>query len=168
MNPDELFLEAYEQFAGAIFRHCFFRLNASREEALDLTQETFFHAWRYMSSGREIKNVRAFLYKIATNLIIDRIRKKKSLSLDSLKEIGFDPENVNVPESAEFKTEINQLKFLMKDLKPKDRELLVMRFGEDMSIPEIAVILDESENNISVRLHRAIKKLQEIFNDGKK
>src|SRR3989338_4735544 len=87
------FLQAYEAYNDAIFRYCYFRVY-DRERARELSQETFMKAWEYLSrTGKKIENLRAFLYKIATNLIIDNSRQKgkKTVSLDQLHEEGFDP-----------------------------------------------------------------------------
>ena len=74
----------------AIFRHCYFRV-FDRERARDLVQETFLKTWEYLTRGHDIENIRAFLYRVATNLIIDDSRRKKEISLEQLSESGFDP-----------------------------------------------------------------------------
>jgi RNA polymerase sigma-70 factor (ECF subfamily) len=73
------FIEQYEAHAEAIYRHCFFRV-FRKQVAEELMQETFMKAWVYVSQKNEVENMRAFLYKIANNLIIDFSRKKKRSS----------------------------------------------------------------------------------------
>jgi len=70
------FLDAYEKYADAIYRHCYFRVY-NKELAEDLTQETFIKTWKYIVEGKEVKNIKSFLYRVAVNLIIDNSRKKK-------------------------------------------------------------------------------------------
>ena len=77
---EQLFFEAYEAYADAIFRHCYFRLN-DRELAKDMMQEAFTRTWEYVQNGNNPTNIRAFIYRVASNLIIDHYRKKKSYSL---------------------------------------------------------------------------------------
>ncbi|MBI2577363.1 MAG: RNA polymerase sigma factor [Candidatus Wildermuthbacteria bacterium] len=89
-ESQEQFLTAYDQHADAIFRHCYFRVY-DRELANDLMQDTFTKTWQYILHGSEVKNIRAFLYRVANNLIIDHSRKKKTISLTVLQEKGFDP-----------------------------------------------------------------------------
>src|SRR4051812_6244882 len=84
------FLDAYNQYADAIFRYCFYKVS-NRERAADLVQDTFTKTWIYLSNGKKVANLKAFLYKTANNLIIDWFRKKKMYSLDTLEEVGFDP-----------------------------------------------------------------------------
>ncbi len=58
---EEQFLFAYEQFADAIYRYCFFRVANNAIVAEDLVQEAFTKSWQYMCAGNEVKNLRAFL-----------------------------------------------------------------------------------------------------------
>jgi len=156
------FLEAYNQYADAIFRHCYYK-TSDREKSKDIMQDTFTKAWEYVSSGKEVENLRAFLYRIANNLIIDGFRKKKSVSLDDLQDEGFDPgvdktdEMINIMDG---KLALG----ILDQLGEQYREVIVMRFVEELSVKEIAEVLNERENNISVRLHRGLEKLKEIFN----
>src|SRR6185369_164461 len=75
------FLEAYDTYADALYKHCFFRVySATRAE--ELVQDTFMKTWDYLAKGKDIENLRAFLYKTANNLIIDYSRKKREISLE--------------------------------------------------------------------------------------
>lgn len=83
-------LTAYDAHADAIFRHCYFK-TGERELAQDMTQDVFLKAWSYMQRQDPILNMRAFLYRLADNLVIDWYRKRKSQSLDALMDGGFEP-----------------------------------------------------------------------------
>ncbi len=163
MNTGEQnsFLKAYEDFSDAIFRYCYFRLY-HRELAKDLAQETFIKTWEYIAKGGKVQNIRAFLYRVARNLIIDESRKKRMFSLDLLREKGFDPA-VSMEEEIQSHAGVRDVMKFLSDLEPKYREVIILRFVEDMSPKEIAEAIGESENNISVRLHRAIKKVRELI-----
>ena len=65
----EGFLNAYDAYADAIYRHCFFRV-FSKERAEELAQETFMKTWEYVARGNVIENYKAFLYRVTNNLII--------------------------------------------------------------------------------------------------
>ncbi len=157
---EQQFLDAYEKYADAIFRHCYFRVY-NRELARDLVQETFTRAWNQISKGVFIENIRAFLYRVATNLIIDESRKKKAYSLDTLLEQGFSPA-VDQQTDIEHKLEGQELMRIMRRLDDDDRQIVIMRYIDDLTPKEIAEILHLSENVASVRIHRAIKKVRKI------
>lgn len=155
------FLEAYEAYADAIFRHCFFRMS-DRERALDISQETFTRAWEYIAKGGEIKNMKAFLYRIANNLIVDTFRKKKTSSLDELQEDGFDPQDMTILPRGEA-LDARQALRVLDQLDPTYRDVITLRYVDDLSPREIAEVLHQSENVVSVRIHRGLKKARQIL-----
>lgn len=162
------FTEAYEQNADALFRYAFFNVS-NRELAKDLVQETFTKTWDYVASGKVITNLKAFLYKIMKNLIIDYYRSKKTSSLDILiEEENFDPPAENDDqEKAETRLDA-RIAFSILDKIPKEyREVIMMRCVEELSFKEIAYITEETENTVAVRYHRGLKKVKEIFNQKK-
>ena len=77
----QLFLKAYEEYADSIYRHCVVRVSDS-ERAMELMQETFLRALESLQQGTSIKNMRAFLYKIANNLIIDYNGRKYTIEME--------------------------------------------------------------------------------------
>lgn len=167
-NDKTKFLEAYNAYADAIFRYCFFRVR-TRTEAEEIVQETFMKTWKYMASGAEIENIRAFLYRVAANSIVDSGRKKREESLDELLSDVHRPEP-----SYEEKKDIEDA-ILMKDIRAElsalpeeDRDIILLRFMDDLSPKEIAVALEISANNASVRLNRAVKRLKQHLKEKKK
>src|SRR5690606_10304958 len=119
--------------------------------------------WNYLRTGeREIDNVRAFLYKIARNLIIDEYRKKNTFSLDALRDGGFD---VRIDGHKDIELEVNAREVVdaMHELDDLYREVALLRFVEGFQPKEIAEVLSLSENVVSVRLNRAVKKLRIIL-----
>jgi RNA polymerase sigma-70 factor (ECF subfamily) len=163
---EQSFLEAYNQHADAIFRYCYFQ-TSNREVALDLSQDTFTKTWEYLKSNHEVENIKAFLYKVARNLIIDYRRKKKSSSLDSLMEEGFDyseTEDIQTEKETEFDSKI--AKEALEELGDSYKEILTLRYIDDLSITEIAERTGMTENNISVKIHRGLQKLNEILTDN--
>ncbi len=156
---ERIFNESYELYGDDIFRHCFFRLS-DRERAKDATADTFTRVWEYMQGGEVIKNIRALLYKVATNIIIDQYRKKKSASLDAMTEDGYDPEERSGAR-ADLSAEINHLLRVMEEIPETYRDAVIMRHVDDLSPQDIALILGESENVVSVRINRGLKMLRE-------
>ncbi|MDO8558290.1 MAG: RNA polymerase sigma factor [bacterium] len=159
---EEQFLQAYDAYADAIFRHCYFRV-FSRELAMDLMQESFTRTWAYLADGKTVENLRAFIYRVANNLIIDGSRKHKEVSLDVLQEKGFDPAT---PRRKEGLQNITDGKYAIEKLRlldPKYRTPISMRYIDDLTPKEIAQILGESENIVSVHIHRGMEQLRQKF-----
>lgn len=170
MMDENEFMASYDAYADALFRHSYFRLY-DREEAKDAVQETFLRAWKYSKENR-IENVRALLYRILKNIIVDKFRKQKTKSLDELLENGYQPsdkEHSKIMINAEAKNFIK----LLNNLDDNEREVVIMRYIDGMGPDEIAETLSEragwigeapSANVISVRLNRAIAKIQKLIN----
>lgn len=160
---EQAFLAAYDAHGDAIFRFCALKIS-DREAAHDLTQETFTKAWDYARNGNEIKDWKPFLFRTAYNLIVDTYRKKRSVSLDQLVE---DHDFAIVDEEAGKSIDTIELKRAREAIDRMDetyRDVLLLRFTEDLPPREIAQILGLSENVVSVRLHRGIKQLRKDLN----
>lgn len=165
MRIDEAqFASIYDQFAPKIFKYCYFRVS-SREEAEDLSSQVFIRAWDHIAEGNEVTNVQGFLYRIASNLVIDFYRKRKDwreISLD-------DPANpIDIPDASDPSEKldregaIRELQKKLQQLPDHYREVIILKYVNDLSIQEIAEIIQTSENNVSVRIHRAIEKLKSL------
>jgi len=156
---EKKFLEAFDGLSDALFRHCYFRVS-NREVAKDMVQDTFMKTWREITKGQQIENIQSFLYRVANNLIIDYYRKAKSDSLDALLDDGYDPRGddaAGIVAASELSLSLRALDTLSE----KDRRVLVMRHIDGLSPKEIADTIGETENTVSVRIHRAIHRLKE-------
>jgi RNA polymerase sigma-70 factor (ECF subfamily) len=160
-NTKQAFLKAYEEYADALFRHCLFKVS-DREIAKDLLQETYVKVWAYVAKGKDIGNMRAFLYKTLNNLIIDEYRKKKNISLEILSEDGFDPKADNLPNTFDIIDGERAVRLLSK-LDDPYKETVFLRYVNGLEISEIAEITGQTENAVSVHIHRGLKKLKELY-----
>lgn len=155
------FIDNYDDNADAVYRHCFFKL-FDKDQAMDVMQEAFLRAWEYLVKGKKVDNLRAFVFKIASNRCIDILRKKKESSLDALMEEGFDASSEDAG-SIERSTDAGFAISLIKKLDPDSREIMILRFVDDLSIKEIAEIVGDNENSVSVRIHRATALIKKNF-----
>src|SRR3989344_5246570 len=117
-KKEKEFLDAYQQYADAIYRHCYFRVY-NKDLAEDLTQETFIKTWKYLSEGKEVKNIKAFLYRVAVNLIIDHSRKKTALVMDDIKEKEASVRLYSMESSMLDNFELKEIVSTLKDLDEK-------------------------------------------------
>lgn len=168
-HPEKSFIELYNEYSDDIFRFCFVRLR-DREKALDATQDVFFKLWnehvKDPQKFSEIQYLRAFLFKIARNTVIDATRKKTSTPLSFLAKSFDNQQDISSLEPVEIADTglnpeqhhmVSELLEHLDLLDPHHREVLMFRFMQDMTIPDIAEILQISENATSVRIHRALE-----------
>lgn len=165
MIREHEFARIFDEFAPKIFTYCYFRVR-SREEAEDLASQTFLRAWDHVSAGKEVENITGFLYRIARNLIIDHYRKareQREVSLDDAKH------PIDIAEHPTIAYDLDQ-KFLGQEvlrkidlLTEEYREALLLRYAQGLSVKEIAAVVGDAENTVSVRIHRALEKLRALF-----
>lgn len=130
----------------------------------ELVQDAFIKTWQYMVKKGKIGGMRAFLYHILNNLIVDEYRKRKykTASLDTLMDNGFIP---SVDESSKLYNTLDGkvTVLLIPKLPIIYRKIVHMRYIEGLTLREISIITGQTENAISVRLHRGIIKLRLLY-----
>lgn len=162
-DREQQFLAAYDAYADALYRYIYFRV-PSRPRAEELLQEAFMKTWGYLSRGESVNNLRAFFYRVARNLIIDESRRKKETSLEALREdYGFDPPEKR-GDNAEHKAQTAEIWGTLNRLQPEDREIVALRYADNLEPREIAEVLEITPNAASVRLYRAMESLKRIVN----
>ncbi len=155
------FTNTYDEHSDAIFRFAYFKLNDT-EKAKDIVQDTFVKFWEYISADSELQSPKALLYKIATNTIIDLYRKRKTFSLDTLADDGFDP--AYEPEKDDFERhEAEAVLEAINTLEDKDRDIMFMRYVEGLAFEDIAEAVGDRPNTIAVRVHRLLKQLRQYL-----
>ncbi|MFT7557511.1 MAG: RNA polymerase sigma-70 factor (ECF subfamily) [Planctomycetota bacterium] len=161
-STQDEFLNIYDQYSDELFRYCLVKVR-NRDVALDITQDTFIRTWEYRNGGKEIENPRAFLYRVAKNLIIDLSRKRISYSLDQLIEEGKELGATSAIEASTWQDRIDSAMALdmLKNLDGDSYDLLLLRFIQDLPVTDIAAMRGQSVNVVSVRIHRALQKLKD-------
>ena len=161
IQNEKQFTDAYDAYSDAIFRYCYYRV-FDRDKAKDYVQETFCRVWKYLVGGSKIDNIRPFLYKTANNLIIDESRKKKAISLDQVMEKGFSP-GVDFREKQQDYLTGKEIIAAIHGLEEKYKEVLLLKYVEDLSAKEIASVTGETEDNVYVKIHRGLQKVKKAM-----
>ncbi|HEY1036960.1 MAG TPA: RNA polymerase sigma factor [Candidatus Paceibacterota bacterium] len=164
-NLKKDFHQTYQEHSDALFRYSFYKLS-DREKAKDVVQDTFVRYWEYVATDGKVDSPKAFLFRIATNAIIDHYRKKKEVSLDSLADEGFEPADLDTQHRLVRSVDSQTALALVHKLEERTRDIVLMRYVDELTVKEIAEILDERENTISVKLHRAHKELLDLFENN--
>ncbi|MCA9360767.1 sigma-70 family RNA polymerase sigma factor [Candidatus Nomurabacteria bacterium] len=160
------FLKAFEEYNDALFRHALIRVS-NREKAIDIVHDTFTKVWSYLRDGYEIDSFRPFLYKVLNNLIIDEYRKRKEASLDALMEMegvdegSFDELSESTVEVLAATIDGKKAFDLLEELPDQYREVIILRFVDQLGPKEISELVEETENIVSVRIHRGLKILRQ-------
>lgn len=152
--------ELYDFYAARVRRYIFFKVPRS-EDADELTADVFLRGWEYATANK-VDQAGSFFYRIARNAIADFYRKHhEHAELDEAKDVPH-AQGETVAEEAAKNEETSQVLEAMKDLKEEYRDVLMMRFLDEMSVKEIALALDKTSINVRVLLHRAKKALKDL------
>jgi RNA polymerase sigma-70 factor (ECF subfamily) len=131
-----------------------FRFTQNREDALDVLQETFTYFFRKFPGFVLSARITTFLYPVVKNLSIAHRRKRERLGTERA---IADP--VAPPESSDA-AERDELIAILAGLPEPQREVLLMRFVDAMSLLEIAEALGIPEGTVKSRIHNAIAALR--------
>ncbi len=165
-DPDA-FGKVYDEYINRIYRFIYFKVSRE-EEAQDLASETFLRAWQHIQEGKDIKQLSAFLYSIARNLVIDHYRKKMiTVSAEEADISGILTDEGKQKMKVEGTQEYAALLAAMNKMKEEYREVVQLRYIDELSIGEIAEILGKNKGNVRVTLHRASKTLRDVYNQNK-
>jgi RNA polymerase sigma-70 factor (ECF subfamily) len=170
----EAFIEMYDLYADKIYRFIFFKIG-NEEEAKDLTSSVFLKAWNYININRlkDYDSLKSLVYKIARNAVIDYYRAasvQNNLPLDDelARRIPSESEESALESRAEIFSDFELVRKKMAELKDEYREIIILRFIEDLSIGEIAKVVDKSKGNVRVLTYRALKALKDLIEQDNK
>ena len=150
-----------------------YRMVREREQALDLTQEIFVRVHRSLGKYDPTYPFTSWVYRVASNLCIDWIRKKKldTVSIDAPTRVGDDeagprelPDHTENPEEDyERAQKATMLEEALGKLPESHRMMLILRHQQDLSYDEIAASLDVPLGTVKARIHRAREAFRKIL-----
>ncbi len=167
----QAFIEAYDLYIEQIYRFVYFKIG-SKEDAEDITSMVFLKCWNFIYEGK-LENhdtLKPLLYKIARNTIIDHYRHKQNretVSLEAAAE-AIDPAldvHKEIITNLDFQNVIQEKLPLLKE---EYRDVIILRFINELSVSEIARVLGKTSGNVRVLIHRALQSLQDTVNQNEK
>lgn len=140
------------------------------EDAYDLTQDVFCNALRALTSFRGDAKFSTWLYSIARNVCLNRIRQKSSAREQSLDELIEEQPHLELADDSSDVEEIAEthelqqiVNSVLSMLTPEQRMLITLRDFEQLSYEEIGQVMDISLANVKSKLHRARMAFKERF-----
>jgi RNA polymerase sigma-70 factor (ECF subfamily) len=160
------FAQLVDRFQDAIFRMVFYRIR-SQMDAEDVTQDVFLNAYQHLSRLQDAQRFKSWLFSIAVNRVKDFNRKKRFRALfgasDAPAENTLPPDTPQQPEAMEHVSCQDFWKHVggfVETLPRMEREVFILRFMDQLSIKEVAHVMQKKENTIKTHLYRALKKFQ--------
>ena len=156
--------EQYEYFLDRYGQQVFVlvdRIVSCQEDAEELTQDVFLKAFQQLSSFKAESSFSTWIYRIATNLAISAVRKKRNdvLRLDDSVFANLSDTQVDEALEDESEEQMERLQQAMNQLEADERAMITLYYLEEKPLAEVAFILGMTEGNAKVKLHRIRKKL---------
>lgn len=157
-NTEE-FGQIYNYYADPIYRFIYYKTH-HREIAEDLTSQTFFKALDKISSYHPNKSsFRTWLYQIARNTVIDHYRTQHPT--ENIEDIFDLSETPDFATQTDNKAQVKELIQYLDQLKPLEREVVLLRIWEDLSYAEISQIIGKTESSLKMLFSRTIHKINQ-------
>ena len=162
------FTDYYEELKDKLFTFLYYRLNFDKSLAEDLMMDITLKAYeKFESFDLEKGTFKQWIFTIANNHLKNHWRslKKQIVSLDLLEEDGvqFVDEDETDFKNIENKISRKNILKILKILKPKETEVIILRYLNDLSFKEIAQITKQREGAIRTQLNRALKRFKEHY-----
>jgi RNA polymerase sigma factor (sigma-70 family) len=156
----------FERHHRALYRY-FISMTRDPQTSEDLVQDVFFRILRYRATYDARQSFTAWMYQIAKNANVDRIRQRRGevieideLTMGSREPASSDPD----PEaSAVREQDLKRVRQAMELLPPEKREILVFCRFQGMKYEEIAEVLGCGVGTVKVRVYRAMRALAQIY-----
>ena len=157
----------YDHYQASVYRFLFYRTRSSTL-AEDLTSETFFRALRSMTNFRwQGKDFGAWLMTIARNLATDHFKAGRTRLEMTTEDMGQHDDSTEGPESQVLAALTNEaLLTALTQLPDEQRDCLVMRFLQGMSISETAGVLARSDGAVKQLQLRGVRNLAKLMPEG--
>jgi len=158
----EAFAKIYNIYVDKIYRFVFLK-TSSREESEDITSQTFYKVLEYINnSEKQIENLQAFLYRIARNLIADFYKKTSNrvVEITAGTEKNLLSRQTDLTEKTDQKMMLERVKQALNDLSDDYKDVIILYYIEELSVREVAQIMDRTEGAIRVLIHRALETLR--------
>lgn len=157
----QIFTQYYEQYFEPVYRYVLFRSGKHKEVAFDLTSELFLKALEKFDTFDQTKaDFKTWIYSIARNHLIDHYRARKEfVDIDDVEHLLVSPEKLADQLSISYDTAT--ILYALEKLPPSQQELIQLKFLAEMSNQELAEVLNKTEGNIRVMLHRAVTLLKQ-------
>ena len=167
-KDENAFTQLYEAFVDQIYRFLYFKTN-DVDLAQDLTSEVFIRCWKDLQNpDRKIDHLKAYIYTVARNRVIDHYRTNKVLiDIYSLKNVLPD-DKPGIADKIDKNISYQEIRKLLTLLKDSYQEILILHHIEELSLREISEVLKKSPSATRVLLHRANKALKREYEKSTK
>lgn len=158
-EPKDSFLGYYEQYKNKIFVYFLYRVNFNRTIAEDLTSEVFLKALDHFDSFEQTRSFQSWIFAIAHNHLVNhyRVAHRETELLEDQFIVTGEFEQIDQ------KQELQRIFSAINTMSDSDKEVLLLRFVDQLSNTEISALLEKDEGAIRTKMSRSLAKLRDIL-----
>ena len=162
------FAKIYDKYIAKIYRFAYLKLS-SQELAEDITAQVFLKAWEvFRKDSKEVKNVQAFIYRIAKNEVANYYRTSLKFRTVSIETNEIADPKPSPEEKQQIQSDIKQLSEAIKKLNDDYQNIVIWRYLDGIPIKKVAQIMERPEGTVRVMSHRALKELRQKLEETSK
>lgn len=167
-NNTHLFAVLYDRYSSVVYNKCY-GFSKNKEEAQDLTHDVFIRLFVKLRTFKGKSKFSTWLYSFTYNFCVNYVqrnsnKKKERVTVvtDQIKEESSLDE---IDDATLFELKSDKLAKAMEIIDPNDKMILLMKYQDDMSIKEIASVLDLGESAVKMRVKRAKEKVVKAYQE---
>ena len=162
------FGELYDRYITNVYNKCL-GFSKSSQEAEDLTQDVFIHAYTKLNTFTKKVSFRQWLYVLTYNFCVNYVNRDKNKKIEKAS-VELNDSNellIDVDDYSLFQMQVDKLQKSLELINPEDKVILLLKYQDDLSIKDLSVLLTLSESAVKMRLKRAKSRLIESYNNIK-
>lgn len=164
-SQHDRFIEHYHEHKDKLFNYLMARLNFDRQQAEDLLMDVVLKAYEKFHTFNPEKGVfKTWIFTLTHNHLVNFWRSnKKSVSLDELNEKGVHPATIKSGQQIGQQIESEKIHHILSLMKDSEREIITLRYLQELDYTEIAQITSKKEGAIRTGLSRALGHFTELY-----
>jgi len=164
VRPGEEFVRAFNEVRGELVSTLFFLLG-NHEDAQDAAQDAFLKCWRTREGLADVRNLRAWIFRVGLNAAKDLQRsawRRRSRPLGATTDAGPAIDCSPVDDLAEKET-LEQLRAALVELRPEEKAIFLLRQNGDLTYEEIAELRHSPVGTVKTQMRSALQKLRRVL-----
>jgi RNA polymerase sigma-70 factor (ECF subfamily) len=159
------FVRAFNEVRAELVSTLFFLLG-SHDDALDAAQDAFLKCWRSRQSLAEVRNLRAWIFRVGLNAAKDLQRsawRRRAKPLTSMTPTG--ETEASPADHMEDKESLERLRIALAELRPEEQAVFLLRQNGDLTYEEIAELRRSPVGTVKTQMRAALQKLRRVLKD---
>jgi RNA polymerase sigma-70 factor, ECF subfamily len=168
MDTDDDFVCAFNQMRTELVSTLFFVLG-NHDDAQDVAQEVFLKCWRTRETLADVKNMRAWIFRVSLNAAKDLQRnawRRRAKPMGDAPPPEVEGKALTPSDALEHKETLERLRQALRDLRPEEKEVFLLRQNGDLTYEEIAAMRRTPVGTVKTQMRSALHKLRRVLKDS--